>query len=114
MSEGKKHDSGKPRWSLLPWDVLEWVVKVLTFGATKYEDNNWQRVENAKDRYESALHRHLCAHKRGEWLDQESNLPHLAHAMCCLIFWFWMELRDKASESKPAAREMFLPIWEKL
>lgn len=23
---GVKYDQEKPRWSLLPWDVLEWVV----------------------------------------------------------------------------------------
>lgn len=56
---GVKYDQEKPRWSLLPWDVLEWVVKVLTFGSKKYEDHNWQKVPNAVDRYESALHRHL-------------------------------------------------------
>ena len=30
---GGNYDQEKPRWSLLPWDVLEGVVKVLTFGS---------------------------------------------------------------------------------
>lgn len=95
---GVKYDQEKPRWSLLPWDVLEWVVKVLTFGSKKYEDHNWQKVPNAVDRYESALHRHLCAHKKGVFLDPETHCPHLAHAICCLLFWLWFELRIKREE----------------
>jgi len=91
--DGVKYDNDKPRWSLLPWDVVEQIVKVLTFGAKKYEDNNWKKVQQAEDRYESAMHRHLFAHKSGKWLDDESRLPHLAHAACCLIFWMWFELR---------------------
>lgn len=37
---GVKYDQEKPRWSLLPWDVLEWVVKVLTFGSKKFTEQN--------------------------------------------------------------------------
>jgi hypothetical protein len=33
---GVKHDKGKPQWDLLPWKEMEDVVKVLTFGASKY------------------------------------------------------------------------------
>ncbi|HKE56465.1 MAG TPA: dATP/dGTP diphosphohydrolase domain-containing protein [Pyrinomonadaceae bacterium] len=40
---GVKKDLGKLRWSLLPWDALEEVVKVLMFGASKYADRNWEK-----------------------------------------------------------------------
>ena len=33
---GRKNDQGKLRWSLVPWDGLEGVVKVLDYGAAKY------------------------------------------------------------------------------
>lgn len=92
---GTKHDKEKDRWDLLPLDVIQWVVKVLTFGAAKYEPNNWQNVENGVERYFAALMRHLVAWRGGERLDQESKLPHLGHAMCCLMFIFWLELRGR-------------------
>ena len=36
-----------------------------------------------------ACHRHLQAWWSGERLDKESGLPHLAHAVCCLLFLMW-------------------------
>ena len=51
--------------------------------------DNWQQVDNAKERYFNACHRHLQAWWSGERLDSESGLPHLAHAVCCLLFLMW-------------------------
>lgn len=85
---GVKADSGKDRWDLLPWEQVEQVVKVLTFGAKKYDDNNWQKVTE-KPRYIAAAFRHIIARVKGEHMDQETGLPHLAHAVCCLLFLLW-------------------------
>lgn len=90
---GLKTDTGKPRWSLVPYDALLEIVKVLTFGATKYADNNWQHVDNHEDRYFSAMLRHLTAWKNGQRTDDETGLSHLAHAGCCLLFLLWFEVR---------------------
>lgn len=84
--EGRKDDEGKPQYSLLPWDAVEQVVRVLEHGATKYGADNWRKVPNARKRYVNAAFRHLVAVARGEWLDKESGLPHAAHAACCLLF----------------------------
>ena len=35
MNEGIKHDAEKPRMDLLPFEALEEVAKVLTFGAER-------------------------------------------------------------------------------
>jgi hypothetical protein len=83
---GRKFDGGKLMYGLLPPLALEETVKVLTFGAQKYEPDNWQFVPDSKRRYFDALQRHLWAWKQSEQIDQESGLPHLAHAMCCLMF----------------------------
>jgi hypothetical protein len=83
---GRKFDGGKPQYGLLPPLALRATVDVLTFGAEKYEPDNWQRVPDSKRRYFDALQRHLWQWKDGEQIDQESGLPHLAHAMCCLMF----------------------------
>jgi hypothetical protein len=89
--EGFKADEGKPDWSLLPLDVIEEVVKVLTSGAKKYARDNWQKVPGARDRYFAAMLRHLTAWQRGEANDPEDGHPHLSHAQCCLVFLAWFD-----------------------
>lgn len=84
--EGVKYDHDKPRWDLLPMAPIEEVVEVLTYGAKKYDDENWRRVENQRSRYYAALMRHVVAWWMGERLDPGSKKHHLAHAICCLIF----------------------------
>lgn len=91
---GQKHDQSKPRFSLLPQAPL-WQVVVLEFGAGKYGADNWQAVDNARERYFNACHRHLSAWWTGETVDGESGLPHLAHAVCCLLFLMWFDGVDE-------------------
>ena len=83
---GRKFDSGKPEYGLVPPYALDELVKVLTVGAQKYERENWRFVPDAERRYFDALQRHVWAWKRGETLDPETGLHHLAHAACCLFF----------------------------
>lgn len=97
--EGIKFDQGKDRWDLLPFGPITWVVKVLTFGAKKYAPNNWQKVADPSERYFAAGMRHLVLYREGEWLDPETGLPHLAHAICNFMFLLWFgdleHARDK-------------------
>jgi hypothetical protein len=95
---GIKSDKGKLRWSLLPWAELEQVVEVLEFGAKKYSADNWKHVESLDDRYFDALMRHLMAYRRGERIDPESGLHHLAHAACNILFMMWGDSNVKDSE----------------
>ena len=85
-SVGRKYDGGKLEYGLLPPLALKEVVKVLTFGAQKYERDNWKYVDDSKRRYFDALQRHTWDWKEGEQFDPESGIHHLAHAMCCLMF----------------------------
>lgn len=94
---GVKFDKDKPKWNLLPWDELEDVVKVLTFGAKKYAPDNWKFVDDANNRYMDAAMRHLVAHQQGEQRDAESGESHIAHALCCLLFMLWHDKNDNAS-----------------
>ena len=75
----------KPRLELVPWAAVTDIAEVLTFGAAKYNDNNWCRGARW-GRYFAALLRHLFAWWRGEELDSETGLSHLAHAGSCLMF----------------------------
>jgi hypothetical protein len=89
--EGRKDDSDKIRMDLLPFEALEAVAKVLTFGAKKYADNNWQKVDNAESRYVGALLRHLSKYLQGERWDEESELSHLSHVATNALFLVWFE-----------------------
>lgn len=71
---------GKPRWELLPLELVEELVKVYTFGAEKYSENSWQNLPDGYRRYKAALFRHILAYEKGEINDPESGLKHLAHA----------------------------------
>lgn len=86
-TEAVKHDDGKPDWSLVPFESLEGMVKVLEFGAKKYDNWNW--TADGGFQYTRVLRsclRHLFAWSRGEDLDPESGLSHIHHAMCNLLF----------------------------
>ena len=88
---GRKDDQNKLRYDLLPVEPIEEVIKVLTLGAVKYSPDNWKRVKPYDVRYYNAALRHIQAWRRGETFDSESKLPHLAHAVCCLLFILWKE-----------------------
>lgn len=88
--DGVKWDRDKPKWYLLPFEEVEDIVRVMTFGAEKYEPDNWMRVPDATNRYFDALMRHIAAWKKGELVDPETGITHLAHAgfnILCLM-WF--------------------------
>jgi len=91
-AKGVKHDSEKLQWDLVPWEELEEIVRVLTYGAEKYAPDNWKMVE-PKERYFSALLRHVVAWRKGEKLDPETGISHLAHAGCNLLFLMYKDGR---------------------
>lgn len=82
-----KYDGEKPKMSLVPNLALEEVAKVMTYGAKKYAAYNWM---NGFDwtRLTDAAMRHINAFNRGEDVDAESGLSHLAHAACCVMMLF--------------------------
>lgn len=89
MSKDMKFDKGKPRVDLIFSGMpnsIELIGSVLGFGAEKYAENSWQTVENGDKRYLAALIRHLLAYQKGEKIDPESGLPHLAHAATNALF----------------------------
>lgn len=90
---GLKYDQDKSRMDLLDTSFLLGVADVLTFGAKKYAAHNW-RKGIAQSRLIGAAYRHLSAYNNGEDNDPESNINHLYHAACCLMFATWM-LKNK-------------------
>jgi len=98
--EGRKNDSSKLRFSLLPWKAIQSVVAVLEFGAKKYALDNWKKVPQAETRYFDAAMRHILAWHQGEKKDPETGFNHLSHAVCCLLFLIWFD-QEKENGEKP-------------
>lgn len=95
---GRKFDGGKLQYGLLPPLALKATVEILTFGAEKYEPDNWKHVPDSLNRYFDAAQRHMWAFKEGETIDPESGKHHLAHALCCLMFLYEHDIVYSASE----------------
>lgn len=80
IAGARKDDQGKLQYNLVPLSFSEGDAEVLSFGATKYAANGWRHVPEGRDRYFSALMRHLYAYYyKGEECDPESGLHHLKH-----------------------------------
>ena len=108
MSEfGLKFDDEKPDMYLLPPLATLEVGKVLTYGAKKYNPENWRKLDLLQERYTSAAMRHILAHMAGEKNDEETGLSHLAHAMCCLMFKLEDELLNAKTSETEGLRESY-------
>ncbi len=109
MSEGKKFDTGKTRLELLPPELLFAVGEILTFGASKYDDRNWEKGMSWSRVY-GALMRHMWAWWGGKGpttenfvfgsLDLETGKPHLWHAGCCIAFLITYEERKIGEDDR--------------
>ena len=92
--EATKFDDNKLDWTLVPYDALEEVVRVLSFGAVKYNEKgrgpstwNWSKGTGlGKWRTLAAILRHLTAYLKGEVYDPETKLNHMAHVCCGALF----------------------------
>lgn len=67
------------RYDLLPKEALDAMARVYAFGAEKYADHNWRKGYEWSKSFAAAM-RHMWAFWNGETFDEESGLPHLAHA----------------------------------
>lgn len=94
----RKKDQDKDPWDLLPWEQVEAIVKVLKFGAKKYEPESWQGLPDGEKRYFEAAIRHLIHYRKmrnGTTVayDEESGIQSLAHAACDVLFLMYLELQ---------------------
>lgn len=81
-----KFDQNKIRMDLLPFEALERIADIMTYGAEKYSEGGWKTVPDAQKRYNAALLRHLSAHMRGEIFDLESGRTHIDHMATNAVF----------------------------
>lgn len=87
IHSGRKDDSGKLRYDLLPPDWLDGLAQVITHGAEKYGDNNWQQVPHGEDRYYAAAMRHINSLRSGNVTDTDSGIHHAYHAAIDILMW---------------------------
>lgn len=85
QDKGLRFNTGKTRYDLVPAFAQEQYVKVLTKGAEKYADRNWE-LGMRWSKVLASLERHLAAVKRGEDYDPETGLLHSSHIMCNAAF----------------------------
>ncbi len=95
LVSGYKADEGKPRMELIAPEFLFATSVILTFGAAKYADRNWEKGMKWSRPF-GALMRHMWAWWGGKGptttnflfgeLDGETGYSHLWHGACCLMF----------------------------
>jgi hypothetical protein len=75
----------KTRLELVPPNLIEGIGRILTYGAKKYESDNWMRGIKFR-RLIGAIKRHLADIELSNDLDDETNELHLYHIGCCIAF----------------------------
>jgi hypothetical protein len=112
LTEGRKDDEEKCRIELVPSELIFAVGTILTFGAQKYEDRNWEKGMKWS-RCFGALMRHMWAWWAGKGpttksflfgdLDDETGHSHLWHAACCIAFLIAYEERQTGTDDRYGA-----------
>lgn len=94
---GAKLDANKPNLDLVLGDfsrALIEVGRIGTFGANKYSKSGWLKVDNAKERYQSAELRHYFKEKIEGEFDLDSGLLHSAHRAWNALAYLELLLRE--------------------
>jgi len=77
------------RYSLIPVEALDIMARLYGFGAEKYEAHNWRKGYEWSKSFDS-LFRHATSALKGEDIDPETGLPHLAgvvfHCFTLMVF----------------------------
>lgn len=81
QQEGLRYNAGKLRYDLLHPKATEGLVKILSFGASKYEPRNWE-LGMKWSKVIPSLKRHIAAIEKGEDYDPESGFLHIDHVQC--------------------------------
>jgi hypothetical protein len=97
--EGKKNDQGKIRMELIPPELMIAVGDILTSGAIKYDDRNWEHGMDWSRVY-GAMLRHQNAWWGGEDTDPETGRSHLWHVACCVTFLLTYEMRGVGRDDR--------------
>lgn len=113
---GTKNDTGKRQWWFIKLFVNQFqeVIDILDMGNKKYPcvtGDNWKYVENAEERYQNAIMRHLVdGYFAGESTDSESGKHHLSHVITNCLFLIWLDKQKKEKGIENAGNKNKEPI----
>ena len=77
--------SDKIPMHLFPETAVVYGAMALLDGALKYGRTNWRVAGVRASIYVDAAKRHLSKWFEGQDIDEDSGLPHLAHALACIV-----------------------------
>jgi hypothetical protein len=86
---------------LIPPEPTRGLAEVLTFGANKYADRNWEKGMDWS-RCLGSLKRHLQCWEEGQQTDAETGISHLDHIICNAYFLSTYEKRGIGNNDIPA------------
>lgn len=109
MNKGLKFDKDKVDLSLIPYEVLEEISRVLMFGAKKYGKYNWEkgidytRLSSAADRHKGIFmdfnktidREEDCNGCKKNKCKEHSQRHHIAASIVNLIFLLSFELNNR-------------------
>lgn len=102
-----KFDQGKTDWAILPIGASEEIIKVFKFGETKYSRGNYLEGNGLEySRVLNSLLRHIHAFMRGEDLDPETGISHMAHAGCNIYMLLTYELNKQKFNNDDRAEKI--------
>ena len=89
------------RLHALPWEALQELGRVFTFGEAKYDDYNFRKGYAWSLSYD-ALQRHLGFFWNREDQDKESSLHHLAHAAWHCMTLLFFSITERGTDDRPS------------
>ena len=90
-----RFNNGKPKWSLVHYDSLVPMIRVLEFGEEKYGAFNWQKPGLKPKEVLESLQRHLASLMDGEDFDKESGMHHIGHIMANALMYSYHNVINK-------------------
>lgn len=100
-----KDDDGKAQFHLTPFIAMEGAGRVLAFGAKKYEDHNWRKGMDWSRMFDAAM-RHMVQFWQGQDNDPETGLPHINHALVCLMFLSEYQATETGTDDRYGSSEL--------
>lgn len=93
IDKADRFNEGKPKWSLVHFQSMVPMIRVLEFGARKYAPFNWQKPMDLMEILES-MQRHLAALFDGEVYDKESGISHMGHIQANSMFYNYHKAKE--------------------
>lgn len=90
-------NTGKPRYDLIPIDVLKRLAELYTRGAEKYGDENWKLAETDTElnRFRESGFRHFI-----QWMNKEDDEDHSIGAIWNIMAYEHLINRKEETQAK--------------